>query len=394
MEVTELIEILSRGEDSRHQFKENFTNADALAAEIVAFSNTAGGRIFIGVRNDGTVQGLSFADIDRLNQLISNSASHNVRPAVNPLTENVPHPNGTVMVVTVPEGVSKPYMDKDGVIWVKNGADKRRATSREEIQRLFQQAGLVHADETPVAGLGVADVDLPYFERFFEQQFGEPLARHNMPLPQILTNMNLMNRGQLNVAGSLLFAKAPHYALPAFIVKAVAFVGTEIEDQRYIDSRDITGKLADVFQQTLGFIVANTRAAQGEQGFNSQGQPEIPRIVWEELVANALIHRDYFISAPVRVLVFADRVEIISPGHLPNNLTVENIKAGNSNIRNPVLASFAVKLLPYRGLGSGILRAIKAWPDIEFIDDRAGNQFKAIVKRSAPLMTTRSADAS
>jgi predicted HTH transcriptional regulator len=387
MEVTELIEILSRGEDSRHQFKENFTNADALAAEIVAFSNTAGGQIFIGVRNDGTVLGLTVADIDRLNQLISNSASHNVRPAVNPLTENVPHPNGTVLVVTVPEGVSKPYMDKDGTIWVKSGADKRRATSREEIQRLFQQAGLVHADETPVASLGVADLDLPYFESFFEQQFGEPLARHNMPLPQLLTNMNLMNQGQLNVAGSLLFAKAPQYALPAFIVKAVAFVGTEIEDQRYIDSRDITGKLADVFQQTLGFIVANTRATQGEQGFNSQGQPEIPRIVWEELVANALIHRDYFISAPVRVLVFADRVEIISPGHLPNNLTVEKIKAGNSNIRNPVLASFAAKLLPYRGLGSGILRAIKAWPDIELDDDRAGNLFKAIVKRIAPLTT-------
>jgi hypothetical protein len=87
-----------------------------------------------------------------------------------------------------------------------------------------------------------------------------------------LTNMNLMKQGQLNVAGSLLFAKAPQYVLPAFIVKAVAFVGTHIEDQRYIDSRDITGKLADVFQQTLGFIIANTRAEQGEQGFNSQGQ--------------------------------------------------------------------------------------------------------------------------
>ncbi len=166
METTELIEALSRGEDSRHQFKESFTNADALAAEIVAFSNTAGGQIFIGAQNDGTVLGLSHADIDRLNQLISNSASQNVRPAVNPLTENVPHPNGTVMVVTVAEGVSKPYMDKNGVIWVKNGSDKRRATSREEIQRLFQQAGLVHADETPVAGLGAGDVDLPYFKPF------------------------------------------------------------------------------------------------------------------------------------------------------------------------------------------------------------------------------------
>ena len=381
METTELIDILSRGEDSRHQFKADVTNADALAGEIVAFSNTAGGRIFIGVNDDGSVRGLSGADVARLNQLVANAASQNVRPAVNPLTDNVPHPAGTVMVVSIPEGISKPYMDRNGAIWVKSGPDKRRATSREELQRLFQQAGLVHADETPVAGLGAGDVDMPYFEAFFEQQFGEPLAQHQQPLPQLLTNMNLMNQGQLNVAGSLLFAKVPHYALPAFIVKAVAFVGNEIEDERYIDSRDITGKLADVFQQTLGFISANTRALQGDQGINTLGRPEVPRIVWEELVANALIHRDYFISAPVRVLVFADRVEIISPGHLPNNLTIENVKAGNSNMRNPILASFAAKLLPYRGLGSGLLRALRAWPDIELIDDRAGNLFKAIVTR-------------
>ena len=383
MEIVELIELLNRGEDSRHQFKENFTNADALAAEIVALSNTAGGKIVIGVSNDGSVSGLASADIDRLNQLISNSASQNVRPAVNPLTENILHPNGTVMVVSIAEGISKPYMDKNGAIWVKSGSDKRRATSREEIQRLFQQAGLVHADETPVASLGAGDVDMPYFETFFAQQFGETLAQHKLPLPQLLANMNLMSQGQLNMAGSLLFAKTPQYALPAFIVKAVAFVGVRIEDERYIDSRDITGKLADVFQQTLGFIIANTRAEQGEQSVNSQGQAEIPRIVWEELIANALIHRDYFISAPVRVLVFADRIEIINPGHLPNNLTIENIKAGNSNIRNPILASFAAKLLPYRGLGSGLLRALRAWPEIELIDDRAGNLFKAIVMRSA-----------
>ena len=379
METTELIDLLSRGEDSRQQFKSDINNADALAAEIVAFSNSVGGRIFIGVNDDGSVSGLSGADVARLNQLIANVASQAVRPAVNPLTENVPHPAGTVLVLSIAEGVNKPYMDKNGVIWVKSGSDKRRATSREELQRLFQQAGLVHADETPVAGLSVGDVDMPYFETFFERYFGEPLAQHNQPLPQLLSNMNLMNQGQLNVAGSLLFAKAPQYALPAFIVKAVAFVGTEIEDQRYIDSRDITGKLADVFQQTLGFIIANTRATQGEQSFNSQGQSEVPRIVWEELVVNALIHRDYFVSAPVRVLVFADRVEIISPGHLPNNLTIENIKAGNSNMRNPILASFATKLLPYRGLGSGLLRALRAWPKIELLDDRAGNIFKVIV---------------
>lgn len=131
----------------------------------------------------------------------------------------------------------------------------------------------------------------------------------------------------------------------------------------------------------LGFVLANIRHIQNKQSFNSLGEPEIPRIVLEELISNALIHRDYFVSAPVKVLVFADRIEIISPGHLPNNLTIENIKMGNSNIRNPILASFASKVLPYRGLGSGIKRAIKAYPDIELIDNREGNTFKAIISR-------------
>ncbi len=103
-------------------------------------------------------------------------------------------------------------------------------------------------------------------------------------------------------------------------------------DLPYIDNRDITGKLADVFQQTLSFVLANTGTGKDGQSGNSLGQPEVPRIVWEELLVNALIHRDYFVSVPVRVSIFSDRVEIVSAGHLPNILTLENNKAGNFNI--------------------------------------------------------------
>ncbi len=93
------------------------------------------------------------------------------------------------------------------------------------------------------------------------------------------------------------------------------------------------------------------------------------------------MHRDYFISAPIRLLIFADRVELISPGHLPNHLDTEQIRYGLSNLRNPALASHAFHMLPYRGLGSGIPRAVAAWPKLEFIDDRQGNQFKVVIKR-------------
>jgi len=108
--------------------------------------------------------------------------------------------------------------------------------------------------------------------------------------------------------------------------------------------------------------------------------PEISPVVFEELLVNALMHRDYLISAPIRLFIFDNRIEIISRGHLPNNLTVAKIRAGNSNIRNPILVSYIAKgLLPYRGLGSGIKRPLEDWPDIDFTDDREGCLFTATV---------------
>lgn len=127
----------------------------------------------------------------------------------------------------------------------------------------------------------------------------------------------------------------------------------------------------------------NMRKVQKSENVNMPGESEIPRVVFEELVVNALVHRSYFIDAPIRIVIFDDRVEIISPGSLPNHLTVEKILAGNANIRNPVIASYVAKgLLPYWGLGSGIKRAKAAWDGIAFIDDKQGAQFSAIVSLS------------
>ena len=381
METTELLEIISRGEDGKHQFKGNVTNVIALAEEMVAFSNSGGGQLFIGVGDNGSRSGLTAEDMQRLNQLVSNAASQHVHPPINPETENVALADGLVMVVNISDGISKPYSDNQGAFLVKSGADKRKVTSREEIQRMFQRAGLIHGDEIPANGMTVADVDLAYFSGFFQREYGEELDAQDIPLPKILENMNLIKDGVLNISGALLFAKNPQMRLPVFIVKAVCYPGNSIDESEYIDSQDITGKLADVFQKSLGFVIGNLKHVQRDRSINSPGEPEIPRVALEELIANSLIHRDYFVSAPVRIFIFKDRIEIISPGHLPNNLTIENIKSGNSNIRNPILSSYATKILPYRGLGTGIRRALKAYPEIDFEDDHSGNQFKVTIKR-------------
>lgn len=385
METTELLEIIARGEDSKHQFKEDATNALALASEIVAFANSGGGQMFIGVADDRTIQAHDPASVGRLNQLIANAATNSVRPPINPLTENVAVGTGVVIVVTIPDGLSKPYMDNGGAIWVKSGSDKRRVTAREEMQRMFQSAQLVHGDDVPVPGTSIADIDLDYFREFFKTRFEQELNDQNLSLGQVLSNMRILSNNLLTVTGVLLFAKDPRALLPVFHVKAVCYPGNDIHDTTYLDSADIFGRITTQFEEILSFVLRNLRREQHGQGVNTTGELEIPRIVLEELIANALIHRDYFVSAPIRIFIFDNRIEIISPGHLPNNLTVANIRSGNSNIRNPILTSYATKMLPYRGLGTGILRALKAYPAIEFDDDREGNLFRAVIMRNSGM---------
>ena len=383
MDAAVVLDIIKRGEDSRHQFKRNIDNAGSLAADMVAFSNGDGGMLLVGVDDDCAVAGLADADIRRLNQLISGVASQHIRPPINPTTENIIIDGRLIMVVNVALGINKPYQDKDGVFWVKSGADKRKATSREEIQRIFQNAHLLHADEMPVAGLKIDDFDMLYFNNYFLKRYGQLPEDENQPLPRLLENMGLLRSDSLTLCGALLFAKEDYCKLPSFIVKAGAFDANDLTTNNYQDSRNIEGRLESVYSHTVNFILANLRHMQGEQDFNSIGIPEIPKEAIFELVANALIHRDYYISAPVRVFVFRNRVELISPGHLPNNLTVENILLGVSNTRNQLLASHANHIIPYRGYGSGIIRALASYPDIEFVDDRDANLFKAIIKRRA-----------
>jgi ATP-dependent DNA helicase RecG len=383
MEAIKLIELIGRGEDSRTQFKQTIANPESLAGELVAFSNGKGGQILVGVNDQGKPVGLSSDDIRRINQLISNTATNLVRPSINPETENVSVGGQLIMVIRVPEGIAKPYSDNNGVFWVKSGADKRRVTSREEIQRMFKSADLVYADEVPIEGTTVGDMDLEHFGGFFEKQYGEPLDqaldKSGISLSQLLNNLGLARQSSLNLAGLMLFGRQPQRHRPVFLVKAVSFVGNDPAGDKYRDSEDIPGCLRDLHKGTMSFLTRNLRRLQGRKGFNTEGDLEVPPAALEELVVNMLLHRDYFISAAWRVLLFDNRIELISPGSLPNSLSVENIKNGVSIVRNPLMVSFATKELPYRG--TGVRRALAAVPALELESAPARNLFTARIPR-------------
>jgi len=382
MDALELLDTIQKGETSEVQFKVRVNDAYKLGTEMVAFANAKGGLIIIGVDdNTGDIRGLSYEELQKTNQILTNAASENVKSALFITTETVKVEDQRVVIAHIPEGISKPHTDNKGIIWTKNGSDKRKVTSKEEISRLLQSSGNLYADETLIKGSSINDLDKDLFLHYFEKNWGDVPVNLGISLMDAIQNTNVMKAHQLTLGGLLFFGNNVQRYRPAFCIKAVSFFGNDIAGMEYRDSEDIKGTIPAMFEKGMAFLLRNLRKTQQGQNFNSEGKLEVSRIALEELLQNALIHRDYFINAPIRLFIFDNRIEMISPGFLPNSLTIENIKFGSSVIRNNLLVNFCSKTMNYRGIGSGIRRAMKEYPKIEFINDRDRELFSSILIR-------------
>jgi len=390
MNAIELLNLISTGETSKVQFKREIDNDDSIAAELIAFSNSKGGIILFGVEDKkGVINGLNYQQLQTYNNRIALIANDKVKPQVFLYTEVVSIPTENeekkILVVQISEGVNKPYKDKNGAIWIKQGSDKRRLTDNNEQIRLFQQSGILYVDEMIVPQTSVDDVEFSKVETYIKAL----QRKETEDMPEIsntlLNNLTILKENRLTLGGLLFFAKAPQRYRSAFGIKAVSFFGDNIGDSYYRDSRDIVGTIPELFVEGMLFFKQNLKHVQKGQNFNKPGILEISEIALEELLQNALVHRDYSKNAPIRLMVFDNRIEIISPGCLPNSLTVENIKMGNAAVRNNLLVSYCSKLMNYKGFGSGIIRSMNNQPNIEFINDESGEQFIVKIPRESML---------
>jgi predicted HTH transcriptional regulator len=385
--AAEIVEIIRAGESSTVQFKERLDNQDGVAAEMVAMANSKGGVILFGIEDrTGAVVGLNYEERQRINNRLASIASDLINPPVFVTTENISIDGKWVAAIWIDEGTSKPYKDNRGAIWVKQGPDKRRLTDNSEQIRLFQKSGLISLDEMIVPHTSGSDV-----ERYGVCEYVNLLGKGEIyeltDLTDVmLENLSILRNGRLTLGGLLFFGKQPQKYRPAFCVKAVSFFGDDISGSDYRDSVDLSGAIPRIYADGIRFLTANLRHVQAGQNFNSVGKLEISEIALAEVLQNALMHRDYSKNAPIRIMIFDHRVEIVSPGALPNSLTVQNIMLGNAVVRNNLIVSYGAKLLPYRGFGSGVIRAVKNQPDIEFINDVDGEQFIVkIPRRQASL---------
>jgi ATP-dependent DNA helicase RecG len=379
---------IALGEDSKNQFKEKIHNAEQLAKEITAFANALGGIIYIGVSDNGEIKGIEQKNLRVIEGHIASASAEGVVPPINIQTENVEIEGKLLILVHVPEGVRKPYHTRQGEYLTKSGAVKR-VLSPEELQRMSYKPSVLF-EEVAINDTSIeTDFNrlsfLEYFEKEYKADFESYLEKYKLSLNQILNNVKIAEGENLNLVGLSFFGNNPQRVKPLNVIKAISFYGNDITDTRYISSNDIDGTLPEQFEQGMRFIQQNLLNTQVGKDFNSLGEIEIPVEVFEELLVNALVHRDYSILSAIRLFIFKDRIEIISPGVLPNHLNEENIRLGISIARNPILLHYASRLMPYRGVGSGILRALSKYPHIDFENNQLKYEFKVTIWRNSGI---------
>ena len=425
MTEQDILQLRDLAEAGQVQFKERIVSKDdkyEIGCEMVAFSNSRGGRLIIGINDkSGDINPLSYKELQETTNLLTNIASENVIPNVLIEVENTPVTRGAVVIATIPEGKNKPYHDNKGVIWVKNGADKRKVFENSELAEMMSECGNFDPDEAAVPGASLDDLDADTIKLYLMSRFapvfkGKHIDELNMKdysldqmaelvitgttIERLLKNLRFIRPdGKLTVAAMLLFGKYTQRWLPVMTAKCISFLGNSVGGTQFRDKMhdmEIEGNLLHQFRTIMNFFTRNLRKIQVEKEFNSLGQLEIPYESLIEYTVNALVHRSLNIKAPIRIFIFDDRVEIHSPGALPNGLTVEDIKNGTSMPRNMFLFTNANYLLPYTGAGSGVRRALEYDPNVIFsngLDQReithSANEFVITIPRKSEQVTNQ-----
>ena len=405
--MDDILKQIKAGEVSGMQFKERILDKYDIACELVAFSNSHGGKLVVGIKDKtGEINALSYSEVQETTNLLSDIASENVVPSILIKIDTIEVEDGNLVIATVKEGLNKPYHDNKGIVWVKNGADKRKVFDNAELAEMMTDCGSFAPDEAGVRDATVNDLDATTIKQFLGNRFERVLEKKGLTgdayneasldmicsaiakghdCEKILRNLRFIRPdGTLTVAAMLLFGKYTQRWMPMMTAKCICFAGNSVGSKVFrdkVNDADMEGNLLHQYDTIMDFFTRNLHNVQVEDEFNSMGKLEIPYTSLVEFTVNSLVHRSLNMKAPVRIFIFDNRVEIHSPGALPNGLTIDDIKAGTSMPRNMFLFNNAIYLLPYTGVGSGITRALDEDINVTFMNNDKAQEFVITVWR-------------
>ncbi len=390
----ELRELIEDGEGSGVELKRDEVEPHELAKEVVAFVNLSGGVIVLGVDDDGRVSGITRPNLE---QWVAELCRANVDPPLIPYFEwfREFEPGRDVAVIRILTGPDKPYAHRHRgrrTYLIRVGSTNREATT-DELQRMFQAAGRLHYGIRPVPGGGFDDLDQRRLRNYFEHVLGgdAPSASATSDWLELLANLNLMVREGVvhapTIDGLLLFGRNPNRQLPQSGVRGLVFAGTEPDYAAQADEElrgplapllDANGEIveAGLVDQALAFVQRHTRSSASLEGGRRIDRDQYPREVVRKLVVNALVHRDYGVrGVDVSLSIFSDRLEVVSPGRLPNTVTIEGLRAGVRYARNQALVN-VMRDYGYMGLRTKAISGMLAHNGTQPEFDEPGESFR------------------
>ena len=400
MNKTDLLGLIVSQQNSRVEFKRDDCHPDDLTKEMSALLNLAGGVILLGVEDDGQITGLTKSQREA-KEWVMNIARNNLQPTAIPVWTSITMNDGSVVgIAELPaDSPGKPHKAKRGKAWVtytREGSKSREATQEEE-GRLYQAAKLVRYEMKAVLDTGLDSFDLGRIENYLHDVLKRsvPSRTEAENWRNLLLNSNLLVAARdgenVSVAGLLLFGKNPNSRLPRAGVTATAYPGAE-KDYNTIDEERIRGPLAPivsargvmveqgVIDRTVDFVKRNMGSVSWLDGARRRRRKAFPVDAVREAIANAVVHRDYaYEGTDIEVSLYVDRLEVISPGRLPNGVTVEKIREGVVRVaRNELLKEILRSYRHIEHQRMGVRKRIiePMWlhngtePDLEEQDDR------------------------
>ena len=379
---SELLEIIANGENSGVEFKRDDLRPEQLAKEIVALLNFQGGKLLLGVEDDGAITGIQRPDLETW--VMDTVFGRYVHPMALPFYEEVALDDGMrVAVITLTQGTAKPYVvrnNKREEIFVRVGSTSRLAT-REQQARLFESGGMLHAEILPVSGTDLDDLDKARLGDYLVNIAGDQEEpQTSAEWEQRLTGLGFMvdRPGEpaiCTIAGLILFGRSPRRSLRYAGVRWMSFAGDTKEYQAQ-DDTILDGPLVALWEGQSGTgrsivddgllecLVDRMRPFISEEnteldgGLRRESTYRYPSDAIREALLNALVHRDWTRSIEIEVVNYADRLEVISPGALQNSMTVEKMLAGQRSPRNPIIVEIMRDYGYVDSRGMGVRRKI------------------------------------
>ena len=380
MDKIELLELINKGESSFVEFKADTSdiNAETIAEYVVCFANSKGGTILLGVEDDGTITGLK-GRFSEYGTWISDAVQGWVHPNIIVDYEEVPvEENLRIAVITVPMGVAKPYCKRKGKdakerYYIRD-VTRCREADREELRRLFQSAGVIHFEMTPVPRSIPDDLNGTLLSEYFRQVRNIGYDDKSKWI-QLLTDNQILTEelGAVNctLAGLILFGKKDRIKrlIPQSGITAVEYDMPDADVAgRYrkeincslLSLRNDSGLIVEegIIDQAVNFVL-RVRSKEKIEGTRRVTEYVYPPEVLREAIVNAVAHRDYTIGGTnIGLWLYPDRLEIDSPGNLPNTITIERMKSGARYHRNQMIVDYLRDMEYIEGSGRGVSRKI------------------------------------